>query len=98
MTRLRYKRFAEWKKKDHLDNHKYMTTPNPSSLQGADPQDEIKALKEALAEKSEEIKRLQKRLMDADLLLSITHDKLKPLLVIVAGMGRYLESSAPETK
>lgn len=32
---------------------------NQSSLQGADPQEEIKALKEALAEKSEEIKRLR---------------------------------------
>lgn len=34
-------------------------TDNPSSLQGADPQEEIRALKEALAEKSEEIKRLR---------------------------------------
>lgn len=71
-----------------------MNTDNTSSLlQEADKDEEIKALREAYALQSIQLKATEKRLMDAELLLSVIYDKIGPIQHLANGIGAFLRQN-----
>lgn len=66
-------------------------------LTPADPQEEIKALKEAYRLQAEQLKATEKRLQDAEILLSVIYDKIGPIQKLTNGIGDFLSRKANQS-